>query len=285
MTTVKDYSNDVENEWCPGCGNFGILKAIKKALSDLDKMPHEVLMCSGIGQAGKLPHYLKCNIFNGLHGRAIPVATAAKIANHNLTVIAVGGDGDMYGEGGNHFVHNIRRNPDITMIAHDNQIYGLTKGQASPTSDIGMKTKLQPHGVVNSPFNPLSVAISLGCSFVSRGFAGDVDHLSKIIGQAIDHKGFSLVDILQPCVTFNKLNTFKWYRERVYKLEETDHDPYNQTRAFEKALEWGEKIPTGIFYRTDENNSTFKDMRGLTPTPLAYLDEDIDISTLVKEFT
>ncbi|AEH61121.1 pyruvate ferredoxin/flavodoxin oxidoreductase, beta subunit [Methanosalsum zhilinae DSM 4017] len=283
MTTAKDYSNDVENEWCPGCGNFGILKAIKKALSDLDKKPHEVLMCSGIGQAGKLPHYLKCNIFNGLHGRAIPVATAAKTANHDLTVIAVGGDGDMYGEGGNHFIHNIRRNPDITLIAHDNQIYGLTKGQASPTSDIGMKTKLQPHGVVNTPFNPLSVAIALDCSFVSRGFAGDVEHLSKIIGQAIDHKGFSLVDILQPCVTFNRLNTFKWYRERVYKLDETDHDPYNRTKAFEKALEWGERIPTGIFYRTDDKE-TFEDMRGLASTPLAYLDENIDISTLVKEF-
>jgi 2-oxoglutarate ferredoxin oxidoreductase subunit beta len=192
---------------------------------------------------------MKCNTFNSLHGRTLPPATGAKVANHNLTVLAVGGDGDTYGEGGNHFIHAIRRNPDITMLVHNNQIYGLTKGQASPTSDRGMKTKIQTHGVVHTPFDPLAVAISLDCSFVSRGFAGDVEHLSNLIGLAIEHRGFSLVDVLQPCVTFNKLNTFQWYRDRVYKLKESDYSPVDRLKAFEKSLEWGDKIPIGVFYK------------------------------------
>jgi 2-oxoglutarate ferredoxin oxidoreductase subunit beta len=258
MTSKGDYKNEVEIEWCPGCGNFGILASIKNALSGLDIPPHEILIVSGIGQSGKLPHYLRCNVFNGLHGRAIPPAIGAKVSNHDLNVIAVGGDGDMYGEGGNHFIHAVRRNPNITVIVHDNQIYGLTKGQASPTSDIGMKTKVQKHGVMHTPFNSLATAISLDCTFVSRGFAGDVKHLSGIIKQAIEHKGFSLVDVLQPCVTFNRLNTFKWYNERVYKLEETDYNPDDKTKAFEKSMEWGDNIPIGVFYKR-EGKPTFED--------------------------
>ena len=175
MVALDDYRGG-KTAWCPGCGNFGILLAVKKALVKLEKKPHEVLIVSGIGQAGKLPHYMKCNTFNGLHGRTLPPATGAKIANHDLTVIAVGGDGDTYGEGGNHLIHAIRRNPDITLIVHNNQIYGLTKGQASPTSDLGMKTLVQSHGVVNEPLNPIAVAVALNCSFVARGFAGDVEH-------------------------------------------------------------------------------------------------------------
>ncbi len=248
MVKLEDYEGG-KTAWCPGCGNFGILASVKKALVSLKKEPWEVLLVSGIGQSGKLPHYMKCNTFNGLHGRTLPPATGAKIANHDLTVIAVGGDGDTYGEGGNHFIHAIRRNPDITMIVHNNQIYGLTKGQASPTSDLGMKTKLQKHGVIHTPFDPLAVAISLDCSFVSRGFAGDIEHLSDLIAQAVEHKGFSLVDVLQPCVTFNRLNTFQWYRERIYKLDETKYSPVDRIKAFEKSLEWGAKIPIGVFYR------------------------------------
>ncbi len=247
MVSIEDYG-EFETAWCPGCGNFGILKAIKQALVNLGRSPQEVIIASGIGQAGKLPHYLKCNVFNGLHGRSLPPATGAKIANHEMTVLAVTGDGDCYGEGGNHFLHTVRRNPDITMIIHDNQIYGLTKGQASPTSEIGMKTKVQTHGVFNMPLNPLSLAISLDCSFVSRGYAGNISHLSKIIEKAIAHKGLSLVDVLQPCVTFNKLNTFKWYSERVYEMNESDYELNDQVRAFEKSLEWGDKIPLGVFY-------------------------------------
>ncbi|WP_298685241.1 thiamine pyrophosphate-dependent enzyme [uncultured Methanomethylovorans sp.] len=251
MVTIEDYP-DIETEWCPGCGNFGILKAIRKALVNIGKAPHEVLMVSGIGQAGKLPHYMKCNTFNGLHGRTLPPATGAKIANHELTVLTVGGDGDDYGEGGNHLIHAIRRNPNITAIVNDNQIYGLTKGQASPTSELGMKTKVQTHGVVNTPLNPLALAISLDCSFVARGYAGNIEHLAGILEEAITHRGFALVDILQPCVSFNKLNTFKWYTERVYRLDEEGYVPDDRIKAFERSLEWGDRIPIGIFYKKEK---------------------------------
>ncbi|WMW24613.1 2-oxoacid:ferredoxin oxidoreductase subunit beta [Methanolobus sediminis] len=247
MVSIEDYGN-FETAWCPSCGNFGILKAIKQALVNLGRSPHEVLVASGIGQSSKTPHYLNCNGFNGLHGRSLPPATGAKIANHELTVIAVTGDGDCYGEGGNHFLHTVRRNPDITMIVHDNQIYGLTKGQASPTSEIGMKTKVQTHGVFNMPLNPLSMAISLDCSFVARGYAGKVSHLTSLIEKAISHKGLSLVDVLQPCVSFNKLNTFKWYSERVYEMDDTGYELDDRVKAFERSMEWGEKIPLGVFY-------------------------------------
>jgi 2-oxoglutarate ferredoxin oxidoreductase subunit beta len=269
MVSVHDYRGG-ETAWCPGCGNFGVLMAVKKALVKLGKLPHEVLIVSGIGQSGKLPHYMKCNTFNSLHGRTIPPATGAKAANSVLTVLAVGGDGDTYGEGGNHFIHGIRRNPDITMIVHNNQIYGLTKGQASPTSDFGMKTKVQSHGVFETPLNPLALALSLNCGFVARGFSGDITHLSNLISSAIEHKGFSLVDVLQPCVTFNRLNTFKWYEERVYKLSDTNYSPDDRNAAFEKSLEWGEKIPIGLFY--EKAGSSFED--NLSP---------LDVGVLIKQ--
>ncbi|TGC08343.1 2-oxoacid:ferredoxin oxidoreductase subunit beta [Methanolobus halotolerans] len=247
MVSVEDYGN-FDTAWCPGCGDFGILKALKKALVDLGRSPNEMLLVSGIGQAGKLPHYLKCNFFNGLHGRTLPPATAAKIVNHELTVMAIAGDGDCYGEGGNHFIHAIRRNPNVTLLVHNNQIYGLTKGQASPTSERGMKTKVNQEGVFNRQLNPLALAISQDCSFVGRGFAGDIKHLTELISKAIEHKGFSLVDILQPCVTFNKLNTFKWYSERVYEMDESEYPLNDRVKAFEKSLEWGERIPLGVLY-------------------------------------
>ncbi|WP_406656925.1 2-oxoacid:ferredoxin oxidoreductase subunit beta [Methanolobus sp. ZRKC2] len=250
MVSIDDYGN-FETAWCPGCGDFGILKALKKALVEMDKSPDEMLLVSGIGQSGKLPHYLNCNLFNGLHGRTLPPATGAKVVNHELTVMAIAGDGDCYGEGGNHFIHAIRRNPDITLLVHDNQIYGLTKGQASPTTEKGMTTKINREGVFNSRFNPLSLAISQNCSFVARGFAGDIKHLSELIKKAIEHKGFSLVDILQPCVTFNHLNTFKWYSKRVYKLEVDEYPSNDAVKAFEKSLEWGDRIPLGVFYVND----------------------------------
>lgn len=250
MPTSEDYKGQVP-AWCPGCGNFQILSTIKQALVELGIEPWEVLLVSGIGQSGKLPHYMKCHTFNGLHGRTLPVATAAKLANHFLHVIAVAGDGDCYGEGGNHFLHSIRKNPNITLFVHDNQIYGLTKGQASPTTARGTHTKIQPYGVPSEPLNPLAMAISLDCSFVARGFSGDQEHLKELMKAALTHKGFSLLDILQPCVTFNKVNTFKWYRDRVYKLEE-EYDPYNRVKAFERSLEWGDKIPNGIFYKNDK---------------------------------
>jgi 2-oxoglutarate ferredoxin oxidoreductase subunit beta len=250
MVTLSDYAG-LQPAWCPGCGNFGILKALNKALVELEIEPHRVLLVSGIGQAGKLPHYTRGNVFNSLHGRPVPPAIGARIANPDLVVIAVSGDGDAYGEGGNHFIHAARRNHDITYLVHNNQVYGLTKGQASPTSDAGFVTKTTPYGAAN-PVNPISLAIVSGASFVARGFAGDAEHLSNLIKQGITHRGFSLIDILQPCVSFNHKNTFQWYRERVYKLDdEGSYDSGDKKIALEKALEWGEKIPTGVIYEED----------------------------------
>jgi 2-oxoglutarate ferredoxin oxidoreductase subunit beta len=250
MVTLSDYAG-LQPAWCPGCGNFGILKALNKALVELEIEPYQVLLVSGIGQAGKLPHYTRGNVFNSLHGRPVPPAIGAKIANPDLIVIAVSGDGDGYGEGGNHFIHAARRNHDITYLVHNNQVYGLTKGQASPTSDVGFVTKTTPYGAAN-PVNPISLAIVSGASFVARGFAGDAEHLAYLMKRGITHRGFSLIDILQPCVSFNHRNTFQWYRERVYKLEdESGYTPGDKEAALEKALEWGDKIPLGIIYEED----------------------------------
>ncbi len=250
---------DVENAdvaWCPGCGNFSILRTLKMALAELEIDSRRLVLVSGIGQAGKLPHYLKSHTYNSLHGRALSPATAIKAVNKDLKVIVTSGDGDMYGEGGNHFMHTIRRNPDITNIVHNNMVYGLTKGQASPTSQTEMKTPLQVEGVSLEPFNPLAVAIGLDASFVARTFAGDMEHMKKMFKEAINHKGYSLVDVFQPCVTFNKYNTFQWFRENTYKLENT-HDPYNRDEAFKRATETG-KYPLGIFYKND-NKLTFEE--------------------------
>jgi 2-oxoglutarate ferredoxin oxidoreductase subunit beta len=241
---------DYETAWCPGCGNFALLKAVKSALTLADLSPSGVLFVSGIGQAAKAPHYMNCNLFNGLHGRGLAVATGAKLANHELKVIYESGDGCTYGEGGNHFLAALRRNVSVTALVHNNQIYGLTKGQASPTSGEGLVTKAQPGGVLSAPMEPLAVAVSLGASFVARGFVMETDHLAGIVAQALAVDGFALVDILQPCVTFNKVNTYKWYRERCYKLGD-DHDPADAEAAMRKAREWGERIPIGVIYRGD----------------------------------
>ncbi|MGQ9694035.1 MAG: 2-oxoacid:ferredoxin oxidoreductase subunit beta [Thermodesulfobacteriota bacterium] len=249
MVTLDDYGN-YETAWCPGCGNFSILRAVKKALVSLSLAPHQVLFVSGIGQAAKTPHYLNVNLFDGLHGRALPVATGAKIANPQLTVIVESGDGCTYGEGGNHFLAALRRNIDLTLLVHNNQVYGLTKGQASPTSDFGFITKAQPTGVKAAPFNPIAVAVTMRASFVARGFAGFEEHLVGLIKQAITHKGFSLVDILQPCVSFNKVNTFSWYKKRCQELP-ADYDPTNREEAIKMAEKWGEVIPLGIIYRQE----------------------------------
>ncbi len=237
---------EVDIAWCPGCGNFAILNALKQALSELEIKPERLVVVSGIGQAAKAPHYYRCNLFNGLHGRSLSVATAIKAANPELTVIDESGDGCMYGEGGNHFIHAIRRNPDITNIVHNNMVYGLTKGQASPTSLEGFKTLVQREGVFHEAFNPLATAITLGASFVARAFAGDVAQTKDFIKKAISHKGYALVDILQPCVTYNKLNTYTWFKENIYYLD-ASHDPHDRMEAFRKASEMG-KLSLGVLY-------------------------------------
>ena len=253
----KHKFETIETAWCPGCGNFAILDALKETLTELKVKPHEVLIVGGIGQAAKTPQYLNVNGYESLHGRALPPAAAAKIANQKLKVIVNTGDGDSYGEGGNHFIHNIRRNVDITHFVHDNQIYGLTKGQSSPTSDLGHITDFTPEGVIDRPINPVATAIALGAGFVARAFTGDREHLMEMMKEALNHNGYALVDILQPCVSFNKVNTFAWYSKRVYKLTEgKKYDSTDKGAAFQKALEWGDKIPLGILYREEKKSYT-----------------------------
>ncbi|SFN39331.1 2-oxoacid:ferredoxin oxidoreductase subunit beta [Proteiniclasticum ruminis] len=274
-----------ETAWCPGCGDFAILEALKETLEEMNKSPHEVLVVGGIGQAAKTPQYINANGFEGLHGRALPPAAAAKIANHKLTVIIDTGDGDSYGEGGNHFIHNIKRNVDMTHFVHDNQIYGLTKGQSSPTSDLGHVTDFTPNGVNTNPINPMVAAIGLGCGFVARAFSGDKEHLKTIMKAAINYNGYALVDILQPCVSFNKVNTFAWYKKRVYNLDlDASYNPTDKVKAFEKALEWGDKIPTGILYINDGPSYVDK-VPFLQDKPLVDLPvEHETIQTFLNEF-
>jgi 2-oxoglutarate ferredoxin oxidoreductase subunit beta len=250
---------DIDIAWCPGCGNFPILKILKNALAELSVDPTNLVLVSGIGQAAKIPHYFRTNVFNGLHGRALSPATAIKASNPSLTVIAESGDGDMYGEGGNHFLHTIRRNPDITNVVHNNMVYGLTKGQASPTSRKGFVTPVQVAGVFLEPFNPIAVAIALDAGFVARAFCGDTEQTKEILKKAITHKGYALVDIFQPCVTFNKLNTYQWFKEHCYYLED-DYDPANRNKAFARAIET-EKLPLGVFYLNSQK-ATFEENIG-----------------------
>ena len=222
------------------------------------------MLVSGIGQAAKLPHYVDVNVFDGLHGRALPAAAAIKMSNPAMTVVVTSGDGDIYGEGGNHFLHNIRRNVDIALFVHDNQVYGLTKGQPSPTSDAGWAGSLNRSGVISGPFPPLAVAIALGCGFVARGYAADVDFTADLMLQAIRFKGFALVDILQPCVTFNKKNTYQWYGRMAYKIA-PEHDATDRMKAFGLALEWEERIPLGVLYRKER--ATFEELHPAIPGP------------------
>ena len=244
----KDFDKTLDDiAWCPGCGNYAILSSLKQALHELKITKKNLVMVSGIGQAAKIPQYMNAHYFNGLHGRALPPATGIKTVNPGLTVIAESGDGDMYGEGGNHFIHTIRRNPDITNIIHNNMVYGLTKGQASPTSELGFKTPVQVSGVILEPFNPIAVAIALDASFVARAFAGDKEQTKDILKQAIQHKGYSLVDIFQPCVSFNKINTYDWFKKHTYYLDET-YDPSDRIMAFRNAIK-DDKFPLGTIYK------------------------------------
>jgi 2-oxoglutarate ferredoxin oxidoreductase subunit beta len=274
MPDIKDYKGQTP-AWCPGCGNFGILRSLKRALVELGLEPHQVLVVSGIGQSGKTPHYMQCNTFNGLHGRTLPVATAARLANHEMVVIAEAGDGDCYGEGGNHFLHAMRRNPNITLLVHDNQIYGLTKGQASPTTAEGTVTKTQPFGVPSEQLNPVALAVAMDAGFVARSFVGDMEHLTEMMKAAIAHKGFALLDIFQPCVTFNKVNTYDWYRKRVKPVGE-DYDPEDRLNAFETALIWGEEIPVGVLYRNPGRPAMEERFPVLADTPLVKQPFDLE---------
>jgi len=272
-----------ETAWCPGCGNFAIRDSLARAIVRLELAPDQVLICSGIGQAAKMPHYLRVNGFNGLHGRALPPAIGARAANHRLRTVVVSGDGCTYGEGGNHLLHTIRRNPDITHIVHNNQIYGLTKGQASPTSELGMLTKVQTGGVVAEPLNPLALALVMGAGFVARCYAGQPEHLADVIAEAIKFPGYALIDVLQPCPSFNKLNTYAWYKERVSLVEDNDRTDWDQ--ALTLARTWGEEIPLGVFYAVPRPTweSHWPALAG--EVPLAWRDFDpMDVAAEQDEF-
>lgn len=245
--TVFDRTCDIA--WCPGCGNFAILNLVKEAMSELELDPQQSVLVSGIGQAAKAPQYMNSHHFNGLHGRALPAATAIKASNPELTVIAESGEGDMYGEGGNHFIHCIRRNPNLTNIVHNNMVYGLTKGQASPTSQRGFVTPVQVSGVMTEPFNPLAVAISLNASFVARAYSAHRSQTLDVIKQAIAHNGYALIDILQPCVTFNHVNTYQWFEENTDYLD-AGHDPSDRMQAFARAVD-PEVMHLGVFYQQE----------------------------------
>ena len=283
LNVVKNDNPFVTNNptsWCPGCGNFSILDSINQVLYEEGLTPQDVLMVSGIGQAAKLPHYIHAHGLNTLHGRALPAAMGAQAANNSFKMLVTSGDGDTYGEGGNHFLHNVRRNLDLVHIVHDNQIYGLTKGQGSPTTALGQKTRLQFDGMRHEPLNPVALAISLGCTFVARSFSGDPKHLQKTIKAALDHKGYALIDVMQPCVSFNEVNTFKWYKERVFEIA-SDHDVTDKVKAFELAQTFGDEgIPIGILYR-EESPSFMERIPHIDRPLIDYVRKPEDINPLL----
>ncbi|MDH5375635.1 MAG: thiamine pyrophosphate-dependent enzyme [Candidatus Bathyarchaeota archaeon] len=284
MVELADLKTVGQPSWCPGCGNFPIWHALKRAIVQLNLEPHNVVIFSGIGCSSKMPHWINTYGFHGIHGRALPIATGAELANNNLTAIVVGGDGDGYGIGVGHFIHAMRRNLNMTYIVSNNQIYGLTTGQTSPTSDKGFTTKSTPTGVIEVPINPIALAIASGATYISRGFSKEMRQLTKLIVDGLRHKGFALIDVLQPCVTFNRKNTYDWFSERVYKLEETGHDVTDKKAAFLKSLEWNDRIPIGLFYR--EIKPTYEDeLAQIVEMPLVTQRiEDIDIRPLMNEF-
>ena len=244
--TLNSYEGMVDPDWCLGCGDFGVLKSLKAAALELGIPPHEILVVSGIGCSSNLPGFIHAYGVHSLHGRSLPLASGAALANHNLHVVAAGGGGDGYGIGIAHFIHAMRRNLNLTYIVMNNQIYGLTTGQASPTTTEGHKTKSTPRGNVERPINPIALALVTGATYVARGFSGNPSHMTKLIAGGIAHRGFSLVDVFSPCVTFNTVNTYPWFKKRLYTLEDDKgYDPGDFRAALDRAFEWGEKIPTG----------------------------------------
>jgi 2-oxoglutarate ferredoxin oxidoreductase subunit beta len=250
--TKSSFKGKIHPDWCPGCGDFSVLAALQTALFELELKPHQVLTVSGIGCSSNLPGFINTYGMHTLHGRGLAVAAGAKLGNHELKVISVGGDGDGFGIGCNHFVHNMRRNVDLAYIVMDNQIYGLTTGQVSPTSRKGMKTKSSPEGSIENPINPLPLAIVAGATYVARGYSAKQKHLVEILKGAIMHKGFAFVDVFSPCVTYNKDNTYKWFNPRIKILEDEGHDPTDFHSSMDRAYEWGEEIPIGLFWKRDD---------------------------------
>src|SRR6202047_2211316 len=271
--TMADMKGRVDPDWCPGCGDFGVLAAVQKALVELQIPNHQVATISGIGCSSNFPGFIDTYGMHTLHGRSLPVATGFKMANHGMTVLVTGGDGDGFGIGCGHFVHATRRNVDLLYLVMDNQIYGLTTGQTSPTSRLGMKTKSMPFGSIEAPLNPISLALAAGATFVARGFSAEQKHLTELIKQGLQHKGFSFLDVFSPCVTYNHDNTFQWFRPRVKKLEDNpSYDSTNWLAAMEKSLLWGDEIPIGKFFERTDVPTLHGAGRGLDEVPLVHLD-------------
>ena len=282
MIDIKDFTG-YPPTWCPGCGDWGILNSLKQSFVKLNLNPSDVIVVFVIGCSGNMNDFLNCVGFHALHGRSIPNAVGIKIANHKIPVIAVVGDGDCYGEGGNHFIHACRGNHDITVIVHDNRVYSLTTGQVSPTSPKKFKSKSTPNGVIENPLNPLSISLLSGATFVAQTFAGDLLHMTNTIIAGIKHKGFSLINVLQPCVTFNKINTFKYYLEKSYKLS-NDYKPDNFKGALEKSLEFfEEKYPLGILYKTDAPTYTDQ-LEQIKKESLVSRERFTNFEDVLKEF-
>jgi 2-oxoglutarate ferredoxin oxidoreductase subunit beta len=285
VVTLDELKTPKTNTWCPGCGNFGILMAFKKALIELGLEREETVMVSGIGCHGKIVNYVNVNGFHGIHGRVLPEAQGIKLANPNLTVVGFAGDADQYNEGWGHLAHAIRNNIDMTLIVHDNMVLGLTTGQATSTSQQGFKSKSTPFGVIPPMLNPVAHALVSNGSFVARGFSGDMFHLKKLMVEAIKHRGFAYVDVFQPCVSFNYLNTYDWFSQRVYKLEDEGHDVTDRNKALEKAFEWGDRIPIGIFYNKERPIYEDSIPHATEVPPTKVPTENVDITSALQEFT
>ncbi len=279
--SIEDLSSMDKPNWCPGCGDYLMLNAVKKGLVELNIKPENAAIISGIGCGSKFPHHLTTYGFHAIHGRAIPFATGVKLTNPDLTVIVAAGDGDIYGIGGNHFMHGLRRNLDITVLVQNNMIYGLTKGQTSPTSEKGFISKSTPHGNIEEPVHPMVMSLAAGATFVARTFSGDPKHVAEVIKAAIAHNGSALVDMLMPCLSFNKVNTLAWYKERVYKME--GHDKTDIVEAYRRALEH-DKFPIGIFYEADKPTYT-EELKQLKDKPLVKQDiSSINISKAMERY-
>jgi len=280
-STMQDFSGYTPT-WCPGCGDWGIGIAIKSALAQMGLSPSDVGVVFGIGCSGNMNDFLNAYAIHGLHGRAIPTAIGYKLANHKMPIIVVAGDGDCYGEGGNHFLHACRGNHDITVIIHDNRVYGLTTGQVAPTAMKGALSKSTPYGLIESPIDPLGLALTQGATFISQSFAGDAQHMISMIKSAINHKGFSLVNVLQPCVTFNKINGYQYYRKRVYKL--IDNKVNNKDRAMKIIQDIEkEKYPLGIIYQ-NQQSSYHEQLPQLTKQTLIKNEKFVDFKLIERDF-
>jgi 2-oxoglutarate ferredoxin oxidoreductase subunit beta len=287
MATFKDFRNKVKPNWCPGCGDFSVLAAMQRAFANVGLEPHDVAIVSGIGCSGRISGYVNAYGFHGVHGRALPIAQGLKLANRDLTVIAAGGDGDGFAIGMAHTIHAIRRNVDITYIVMDNQVYGLTKGQTSPRSEVGFKTKSTPYGSIEAAIHPMEMALTVGAGFVAQSVSSDLKQLTRVIEEGIKHKGFSLINVYSPCVTYNKINTYDWFKENLVNLDQDEnYDPSNRQLAMQKLME-NHGLVTGIIYQNKEQQSYESKIKGYREEPLAKQDVMLSreqFDKLVAEF-